>query len=95
MNSRTASSHGRTPTDADVVDRLARLRTIVPLLAADLAAARRRAHTLELDNRRLTRRVTELEAKLANMRTCSRRDAPDRLAASAVAAAPVGSLRRG
>jgi len=53
-----------TPTDAEVIDRLARLRSILPLLATDLAAARRRAHALEVDNRRLTRRVAELESRL-------------------------------
>jgi hypothetical protein len=39
----------------DVVDRLLRLRTILPLIAADLATARRRASTLETENQQLTR----------------------------------------
>ena len=52
-------------TDPDLVDRLARLRTILPLIATDLASARRRANTLELENRHLTARVAELEARLA------------------------------
>jgi hypothetical protein len=50
--------------NADIVDRLARLRTIIPLIATDLAAARRRAHTLELENERLAGRVAELESRL-------------------------------
>jgi hypothetical protein len=47
---------------ADVVDRLARLRAILPAMAADLASARRRINTLALENERLARRVAELEA---------------------------------
>ena len=58
IDDRALASH------AQVVDRLVRLRRILPLIATDLAAARRRAHTLELDNRRLTRRVAELESRL-------------------------------
>ena len=53
-----------TRTDADVVDRLARLRAILPLLATDLAAARRRAHMLERENQRLSGRIAELESRL-------------------------------
>jgi hypothetical protein len=68
MSGREAPTRGRTsspaPTDPEVIDRLARLRSILPLMATDLAAARRRPHTLELDNRRLTRRVAELESRL-------------------------------
>jgi hypothetical protein len=52
--------------DPDVVDRLARLRAILPLIATDLATARRHAHELETENRRLTRRVAELESKLTD-----------------------------
>jgi hypothetical protein len=47
---------------ADVVDRLARLRAILPAMAADFAPARRRINTLALENERLARRVAELEA---------------------------------
>jgi hypothetical protein len=50
--------------NADVVDRLARLRAVLPALAGDLAAARRQARALELENRRLSRRVAELESRL-------------------------------
>jgi len=58
----------QTVTNADVVDRLARLRAVLPLLAKDLAAARRRSNSLEVENRRLARRVRELESKLAARR---------------------------
>jgi hypothetical protein len=67
----------RTPTDPDLVDRLARLRTILPLIATDLAAARRRAYTLELENQRLTGRIAELEAKLEGTNSPARRGPPD------------------
>jgi hypothetical protein len=50
--------------NADVVDRLARLRAVLPQLAGDLAVARRRARALELENRRLSQRVAELESRL-------------------------------
>jgi len=53
-----------TASHADVVDRLARLRSILPLIATDLAAARRRANELEARNRRLTERLAELESKV-------------------------------
>jgi hypothetical protein len=58
---RTAS---KTPTDPDLVDRLARLRTILPLLATDLAITRRHAHTLQRENKRLTAHIAQLESKL-------------------------------
>jgi hypothetical protein len=51
--------------DADIIERLARLRSLLPLMARDLANARRRVATLELENRRLDRRVRELEAAAA------------------------------
>ena len=57
----------RAPTDPDLVDRLARLRSILPLMATDLARARRRAHALELENQRLAERIEMLESKA----TCS------------------------
>ncbi len=53
----------RTPTDPDIVDRLARLRAILPLMATDLARARRRAHALELENQRLAERIEMLESQ--------------------------------
>jgi hypothetical protein len=49
--------------EADVVDRLARLRAILPAMAADLASARRQVNTLALENERLARRVAELERR--------------------------------
>jgi cell division protein FtsB len=56
-----------TVTNSDVVDRLARLRAVLPLMATDLAVARRRATALHAENEQLRRRVDELEAKLAEL----------------------------
>jgi hypothetical protein len=58
------SDRARTTANADVLDRLVRLRTVLPQLAGDLAVARRRARALELENVRLSRRVAELESRL-------------------------------
>ena len=69
--------HHPDASNGDIVDRLARLRTILPLIATDLAAARRRAHTLELENQRLARRIAELESKLAGTSRHARRRPPD------------------
>jgi hypothetical protein len=70
MNHADARAHrgngGRPPTDPDLIDRLARLRSILPLIATDLAAARRRANDLEARNRKLAARVAELESKLTS-----------------------------
>ena len=60
---------------AQVVDRLVRLRRILPLIATDLAAARRRANELETRNRQLAERVAELESKLIS----AQRDTPSSL----------------
>ncbi|HEY1774582.1 MAG TPA: hypothetical protein VGG41_00355 [Solirubrobacteraceae bacterium] len=57
-----------TVSNADVVDRLARLRSVLPLMATDLAVARRRASVLEAENQRLSRRIGELESRLADPR---------------------------
>jgi len=57
----------RKPSDPDLVDRLARLRTILPLLATDLATARRRTHALELENHRLGRRIDHLTGRIAEL----------------------------
>jgi hypothetical protein len=70
--------------NADVVDRLARLRAVLPLLAGDLAVARRHARALELENRRLSRRVAELESRLERGRA---RPAPAAATASRVSRA--------
>jgi hypothetical protein len=65
----------RTASSADVVERLARVRAILPLMASDLAAARRRSNTLEAENQRLSRRILELEGLLAGSRpTVHRRE---------------------
>ena len=71
-----------TAATADIVDRLASLRAILPLIAADLAAARRRANKLEVENRRLTGRIAELESKLAPGGAQARRRPPDTSARS-------------
>lgn len=63
-------------TNADVVDRLARLRAVLPLMATDLAVARRRATALEAENARLGRRVRELETRLAHARRPRSKGAP-------------------
>lgn len=55
--------------NADLVDRLARLRAILPLMAGDLAAARRRSNALEAENQRLATRVRELESTLETRRS--------------------------
>ena len=60
------ASGGTRPTDPDLIDRLARLRSILPLIATDLAAARRRANDLEARNRKLAARVAELESGLTS-----------------------------
>jgi hypothetical protein len=75
------TDHHHTAGNGDIVDRLARLRTILPAIATDLAAARRRAYTLELENQRLAGRIAELESKIAPTGSRTRRgasDAPDR-----------------
>jgi hypothetical protein len=64
--------------NADVVDRLARLRAVLPLMATDLAVARRRAGALEAENDRLVRRVRELEAHLGDARRSVREPPPRR-----------------
>lgn len=61
-------SSPETRTDPDLVDRLARLRAILPLLATDLAAARSRAYMLERENQRLSGRIAELESRLVGAR---------------------------
>lgn len=54
--------------DADVIDRLARLRALLPAMAEDLAIARRRAASLAAENERLAARVRELETHVASAR---------------------------
>ena len=57
-----------TVSNSDVVDRLARLRAVLPLMATDLAVARRRASALEAENDRLNGRIRELESRLGEAR---------------------------
>ncbi len=47
-----------------LVDRLSSLRRVVPVLAQEMAAARRQAARLKTDNRRLSEQVRKLRAEL-------------------------------
>jgi hypothetical protein len=47
-----------------LTDRLHSLRRVLPVLAQEMAAARRQAAHLRLDNRRLADQVRELRAEL-------------------------------
>jgi len=49
-----------------LTDRLHSLRRVLPVLAQEMAAARRQAARLRLDNRRLVEQVRELRAELHN-----------------------------
>jgi hypothetical protein len=57
-----------TVTNSDVVDRLARLRSILPQMATDLALARRHASALEAENAVLRRQLRELESRVTEPR---------------------------
>lgn len=54
---------GRSPHTADILDRLARLRLVLPALGQELATARREAAKLRVENGRLKDRLLSLEAK--------------------------------
>ena len=84
------NDHQPIASHAHVVDRLARLRTIVSLIATDLAVARRRANELEKQNRQLTQRIAELESKL----TTTPHDKPSPLEARVVLAAGAAQIAR-
>jgi hypothetical protein len=47
-----------------LIDRLSSLRRMLPVLAQEMASARRQAARLTVDNRRLTEQVRELRAEL-------------------------------
>jgi hypothetical protein len=47
-----------------LIDRLRSLRRVLPVLAQEMAAARRQAARLKIDNRQLTEQVRELRAQL-------------------------------
>jgi hypothetical protein len=47
-----------------LIDRLRSLRRVLPMLAQEMASARRQAARLTIDNRRLTEQVRELRAEL-------------------------------
>jgi hypothetical protein len=50
--------------ERDVVDRLHKLRVLLPAMAQETATARREAARLRSENRRLARRLAELEDAL-------------------------------
>lgn len=54
---------GSSPHSADILDRLARLRLVLPALGQELAAARREAAKLRIENGRLRDRLHSLEAR--------------------------------
>jgi hypothetical protein len=51
--------------ERDVVDRLHKLRVLLPAMAQETATARREAARLRSENRRLARRLAELEKTVA------------------------------
>jgi hypothetical protein len=55
----------RRPEERAVIDRLDRLRVVLPAMATEAAAARREAVRLRLENNKLARRVAELESAAA------------------------------
>ena len=56
------TDRSRTLEDHAVIDRLERLRVILPAMATETATARREAARLRIENARLVLRVAELEA---------------------------------
>ena len=52
----------RTPEARAVIDRLDRLRVILLAMTTEIAAARRKAARLRVENARLARRAAELES---------------------------------
>jgi hypothetical protein len=48
--------------ERDVIDRLHRLRVLLPVMAQETASARREVARLRTENRLLERRLAELEA---------------------------------
>jgi hypothetical protein len=53
--------------ERDVIDRLHKLRVLLPAMALETATARREAARLRTENRRLTRRLAELEEAAARV----------------------------
>jgi hypothetical protein len=47
-----------------LIERLSSLRRVLPVLAQEMASARRQTARLTIDNRRLTEQVRELRAEL-------------------------------
>jgi regulator of replication initiation timing len=50
---------------AEILERLMRLRTVLPAMGQELAAARREAARLRVENGRLRARLDDVEANLA------------------------------
>lgn len=65
-----------TPAHRAVIDRLDRLRVILPAMATETAAARREAARLRVENARLARKVAALESAIQRP-TRSMRTRPD------------------
>jgi hypothetical protein len=57
-NVKPAGSHS-----GELIDRLEKLRTLLPAFAEEVAAARREAARLRSQNAKLQRRIVELEAQ--------------------------------
>jgi hypothetical protein len=53
----------RAPHTGDILDRLARLRLVLPAMGQELATARREAAKLRIENGKLKDRLNRLEAK--------------------------------
>jgi hypothetical protein len=53
---------GRSPHTADILDRLTRLRLVLPALGQELASARRETAKLRIENGKLKDRLQRLEA---------------------------------
>jgi hypothetical protein len=53
----------RTQAERAVIDRLHRLRAVLPAMAEESATARREAARLRAENRRLVHRLAELESR--------------------------------
>jgi hypothetical protein len=59
----------------ELIDRIERLRTLLPEFAQETATARREAARLRSQNTKLQRRLAELEARFAIARELQSRDA--------------------
>ena len=67
-HSATNPGHSEAWEREQMLDRLRRLRRVLPALAQEMVAARRQAARLRTDNRRLSEQVRELRAELETRR---------------------------